>query len=100
MKYVDDFLKNQSAVALYREGIELLERSGLFNVLSRMGLPQIIEGGRDVNVQATQAAYSNGWHKALLHVRELEEMYRVSGDTSTVTPDYGAEQFLKERKFI
>lgn len=94
---VADFLKNEEQVALYREGLSLLKQSGVLDLLVWMGMPKIIAAGSDINIQASQASWSNGWQSAVENILHLEELYRSkldSEDLNAPEPTYTSMEDL------
>lgn len=101
MTIIDDqiskWLGNEANVANYRKGIELLEDSGLLNLLQRMGIPNFVHGGSDVNAMAAQAAYSSGFQTALENLKFFEKKYREIVAVKNEVPDFGGALAAFER---
>ena len=90
-KEIANWLNNQEAVALYRQGMSLIEKSGILSVLFRLGIPNLIHLGADANIMASQASWSNGYQTALEQLRYFEELFK--GDAkhavTAIEPDFG-----------
>lgn len=86
---IAEWLKNTAKVAEYRQGLALLESSGVLMLLQRMGIPNFIGMGSDVQVMAAQAAHSSGQQTMLENIRYFEEKYTERVMLKTDVPDFG-----------
>ncbi len=74
-KRVATFLKNEERVALYNEGIEKLRQSGVLDLMVRIGIPNFVKGGSDLNAMAAQAAFSSGYQTCLEHLTDFVDKF-------------------------
>lgn len=88
-----NWLKNTELVGLYREGIENLRRSGIFNLLRRMGVPNRVALGSDVNVMASEASFISGFHTSLEYLQYFEERFRHTEEITkdTLNPTFNGD---------
>lgn len=74
-KQINNWLKNEVRVNKYISGLQLLEESGIFNILQRIGIPSFINNGYHVQEMASQAAFSSGFQTCLEQLRHFREVY-------------------------
>lgn len=93
-KEIRKFLKNEKAVADYRAGMDLLERSGILELLGQLTIPSMIGHGSDVQIMAAQAAWSNGCQTSLRWLKYFEEVFKHEldkEDPKSIAPDFGGD---------
>lgn len=86
---IERWLKNEHAVALYREGIEKLQDSGIIDLLARMGIP-----GRHFNGDAAglDGQWANGFQSALVQLEHFERLFRKPEQRPLEAPDFGGTE--------
>ena len=90
---VEEFLKDPEKMEMYRDALALLQHSGMIDLLTWMGMPKVIAAGSDVQMMATQAAWSNGWQSAVENLVTFESTYRklVEKPEPAPEPTYGSK---------
>lgn len=84
MRNNKDFAKD------YLEARSLLWKLHIFEFLRSRSRPRVIDSGRDVQVQATQAVYSAGYSDCLDDLTEfIDRFLKVAANPNGITPDYG-----------
>lgn len=89
---------DESAYALYVEGIQKLRASGYLNALRAVARPTRYHNGKDPNVMASEAAWSAGFNDCLDSLQHFKELYL--DDSLSAKPqvvDYGALDLAVER---
>lgn len=86
------WFEDEGSVANYREAIHLLQLSGVFDILRRVGIPVVFDNGENRDVMAGQAHFSAGYQTAIDQLQYFEQMFAVSQQGATMAPpDFGAE---------
>lgn len=85
---INKWFKQSSNVTDYREGLRLLERSGLFHLLRRAGIPTVVRDGSDAQAMAHQASWSNGYQTCLEHLQYLEIYFGPQEAVKFPSPDF------------
>lgn len=89
---LEAWVKDEEAVAKYRQASYLLSESGVIDILRRVGIPVIFDNGANVDVMAGQAHYAAGYQAALDHIRYFEETFVSERNIHVLSPpDFGAE---------
>lgn len=83
------FFNNEERIKYYREGIESLEKSGVFILLQSMGYPTIIDNGANVAIMAGQAHWSSGFLKCLERLRNFITLFNAVAMQPLQSPDFG-----------
>lgn len=95
------FKDNPDAWTSYTQGIALLRKSGIFEILRTLARPFAIEKGANPNQSAYMAAFVEGYNTAIDDVKYFEEMYL--NDLSTVKgieANFGAVKIALDKGFI
>lgn len=86
---IDRWLSDEGMVAQYREGVHLLERSGIFDILRRLGTPDLIDKGKSLEAMAGQAHQSIGFQSCLDTLLYFERLYIKQNAPVLDPPDFG-----------
>lgn len=99
LKDIALWLKEEGRVADYREGLHRLQLSGIFDLLRRLGAPQIQNFGESLNASAAEAHRAAGYNQALNDLVYFEEYYRGNQEKidKLGPPDFGGEEIALKR---
>lgn len=99
---VSEFLKKESNVADLRQIVFLLKRSGLLEVIRKMGYPRVVSNGSDLNAMAHEGSWSNGFQTALNQIEYFEKYYTNKPDLSaaTVKPSFGGKEVALKNQYL
>lgn len=87
------FLDNPELIAQYARALLILQQIGFIEEMQKAGRPQIIGGGSDVQVMATQAAQSAGYYQCLSDLVDFEKKYILTNiPNQKVNPDWGGSE--------
>jgi hypothetical protein len=92
---LDEWFKSEERIADYLKGVELLERSGALKLLMRLGIPNLIAHGSDLNIMASQASWSNGYQTCLEQLKYFIRMFQPKDEgvqRAMGEPDFGGIQ--------
>lgn len=92
---LDEWFKSEERIADYVKAVELLERSGVLKMLMRLGIPNLIAHGSDLNVMASQASWSNGYQTCLEQLKYFVRMFQPKEESAVRgmgEPDFGGIQ--------
>lgn len=92
---IKNWFKFDQNVGDLRVSIDRLSKSKVFDILRRVGVPRILKDGSDVNVMATQAAYSAGYQRAVNDMEFFEQTFNPEFQTQAakaLTPDFGGKE--------
>ena len=100
-RQLKEWFDNEQNIGRYKEGIALLEASGIFPLLQRNGIPALHYLGSDKNVMASQASWSNGYQSALENLRDFITQFEPQ-DTNKMqeavgSPDFGGDALALQR---
>ncbi len=99
-KIISDYLENGEKVVKYQQALKLLKEAGFLDLLRKFGYPSIIDGGSNPNSMAVEAARSHGFQSAVSHIEFFMEMYAFKSKGETITPNFGADQFVIKEKIM
>jgi hypothetical protein len=99
---IDLWFKNEAKVRAFVRGLELVQDSGVLDILRRSGTPIVGNDGGDVNKMAGKAFWNCGYQEA---IHRLQHFMAIFGYESEVmgelkAPDYGAVDELVRSKII
>lgn len=72
---ITNWFKDEGSRGEYREGLRFLERSGIFEILRRIGTPTVINYGQSADIMAGQAHFSAGYQLALDQLQYFEQVF-------------------------
>lgn len=99
-KIINEFKEQGEKVSQYRQGLELLKKSGFIDLLRKFGYPNVIDSGNNPHAMATEAAVSHGYQKAVSHLEFFMEMYLLKAENKDVKPTFGAEKIVLAEKYL
>jgi hypothetical protein len=93
---------NLGALPAIEEAINLLVKSEFIDFLKDQARPYIVNGGADVNVMASQAAYSAGYHECIDDIINFKKKYILDEKTARagIIADYGGTQRALKQGYI
>ena len=85
-KKVETWFKNEHKIALYREGLDKLQESGILEVLYRLGIP-----GKHSSTEmaAMDGQWANGFQSALTQLEHFIEIFQPRLEKPLEVPDFG-----------
>lgn len=96
MRTLKQIKANPSFLGIYMQALGMLKQSGILEHLQEIGKPRIIEMGKDINMQATQAAWSAGFNDCLELLTNFKEIH-FEATKEQLQPLYGANKMALER---
>ncbi len=97
---IEDFFNNEDKVRKYRQGLGLMKEAGFFDLLRKLGYPNIIDSGNNPNAMAVEAAISHGYQRAVTYTEFFFEMYGLKKQDAPLVPTFGAEKYLLKEKLM
>lgn len=75
---------------LYLQGLNLIQQSGVLEVLREEAEPQIVSAGANLSSQAIESARSAGYFQCLKDLIYFRERFLIDRpDLNSASPDYG-----------
>lgn len=98
---IDDFLSKDTKVSDYRTALTYLKRSGFLDLIRRLGHPNVIDNGSNLNAMAHEGSWSNGFQTALNQLEFFEKFYANQIiESPIINPTFGGAAIAKKEGYL
>lgn len=99
---IEEFLSIDTKVSDYRTAVLLLRRSGFIDLVRRLGHPNVISNGSDLNAMAHEGSWSNGFQTGINQLEFFEKFYANKGSegSAIINPTFGGAGIAKKEGYL